>query len=112
MVDESKAKSEKLERKERLKTLGVIMGYHATSFTASKIRRFMETDPQYHLERRIRNSHGPLVRNLRFLCEHGLVGKRSRSGRIVYIIQDWKKLEDYYHALLWEPEVSSRARST
>ena len=93
--------SEEFERREQLKTLGTIMGCHTAVFTARKIKRFIETDPQYRMERRIRKCHGPLRRSLRFLCEQGFVRKPSGGRRTVYEVENWKKLEDYYHELLW-----------
>ena len=88
-------------KRDQLNTLGVIMGWDAAVFTAGKIKKFMETDPQYHFARRIRRSHGPLRRSLSFLFEQGFVRKRSNGRRIVYEVKNWKTLEDYYHKLLW-----------
>jgi len=82
------------------------MGCDAAFFTARKIRKFMETDPQYRFEHRIRRSHGPLRRSLKILFEQGFVGKRSKGKRIVYEVKDWKALEDYYHELLWRSGAS------
>jgi len=90
------------ERREQLKTLGIIVGCDATVFTAGKIKKFMETDPQYHFEQRIKESHGPLRRGLRFLFRQGLIRKRCKGKRIVYEVESWKQLEKLYHELLWE----------
>ena len=95
--------SDEFERRDQLKTLGAIIGCDAAVFTAGKIKKFMEIDPQHHSESRIRKSHGPLRRGLRFLSEQGLIRKRSWSKRIFYEVENWKKLEDYYHELLWRP---------
>ena len=88
--------------RDQLTALGAIMGCDAVVFTAGKIRRFMEFDPQYRYELGIRKSHGPLRRSLRFLIEHGFIRKRSNGRRIVYEVKNLKTLEDYYHELLWK----------
>ena len=93
------------ERREQLKTLGIIVGCDATVFTAGKIKKFMETDPQFHFEQRIRESHGPLRRGLRFLFRQGLIRKRCKGKRIVYEVENWKRLEERYHELLWREAV-------
>ena len=87
--------------RDQLNTLGVIMGCDAAVFTAAKIRRFIEIDPQYRFARRIRKSHGPLRSSLRFLFEQDFIRKRSIGNRILYEVNNWKTLEDYYHELLW-----------
>ena len=101
--------SSEFERREQLKTLGIILGCDATVFTAGKIKKFMETDPQYHFEQRIKESHGPLRRGLRFLFRQGLIRKRCKGKRIVYEVENWKQLEELYHKLLWRSGVSSIA---
>ena len=93
--------SKEFETRDQLDTLGAIIGCDAVVFTAGKIRRFMEFDPQYRFELGIRKSHGPLRRSLRFLIEQGFIGKRSNGRRIVYEVKNLKTLEDYYHELLW-----------
>ncbi len=97
--------SSEFERREQLKTLGIIVGCDATVFTAGKIKKFMETDPQYHFEQRIKESHGPLRRGLRFLFRQGLIRKRCKGKRIVYEVENWKQLEELYHKLLWRSGV-------
>ncbi len=101
----------RMER-DHLNALGAIMGCDAVVFTAGKIRRFMEIDPQYRFARRIRKSHGPLRSSLRFLFEQGFIRKRSSGNRILYEVNNWKALEDYYHELLWRPGVSKNTRKT
>jgi hypothetical protein len=78
------------------------MGCDATVFTAGKIKKFMETDPQYHIEQRIRKSSGPLRRGLRFLFRQGLIKKRSKGKRILYEVENWKELEECDRELLWK----------
>ena len=78
------------------------MGGDATVFTAGKIKKFMETDPQYHIEQRIRKSSGPLRRGLRFLFRQGLIKKRSKGKRILYEVENWKELEECDRELLWK----------
>ena len=87
--------------RQHLNTIGVIIGCDAAVFTGGKIRRFMEIDPQYRFTHRITKSHGTLRRGLRFLFEQGFIRKRSNGRRIVYEVNNWKTLEDYYHELLW-----------
>jgi hypothetical protein len=101
--------SDEFERREQLKTLGAIIGCDAAVFTAGKIKKFMEIDPQHHSESRIRKSYGPLRRGLRFLSEQGFIRKRSWGRRTVYEVENWKKLEDYYHELLWKPDTTLHA---
>ena len=91
--------------RDQLNTLGVIMGFDAAVFTAGKIRRFIEFDPQYRFAHRIGKSHGPLRRSLRLLFEQGFIRKRSSGNRILYEVNNWKALEDYYHELLWRSGV-------
>jgi hypothetical protein len=99
-------------KRDQLNTLGVIMGWDAAVFTAGKIRRFMEIDPQYRFARRITKSQGALKSSLRFLFEQGFIRKRSSGNRILYEVNNWKTLEDYYHELLWRPRVSKNTRKT
>ena len=101
--------SEEFETREQLKTLGAIISCDAAVFTAGKIKKFMEIDPQHHSESRIRTSYGPLRRSLRFLFEQGFVRKRSWGKRIFYEVENWKRLEDYYHELLWKPDTTLHA---
>ena len=101
--------SDEFERREQLKTLGAIIGCDAAVFTAGKIKKFMEIDPQHHSESRIRKSYGPLRRGLRFLSEQGFIRKRSWGRRTVYEVENWKKLEDYYHEFLWKLDTAMHA---
>jgi hypothetical protein len=110
--ERSSSPSKEHLRTEQLKILGTIMGYHAAVFTASKIKKFIETDAQYPMKDRIRRSYGegdcwhyPLGRSLKALGEQGFLEKCRKGRRTVYEVENWKKLEDFYYTLLWEPRI-------
>jgi hypothetical protein len=96
------------QKREQLKILGCIIGYHIPVFTARKIKRFLETDGLYPLKGRIKSDvmkdywRYPLKCTFRTLVKQGCLEVRRSDGRTTYEVENWRKLEDFYHEILSE----------
>jgi hypothetical protein len=94
--------------------LGCIIGYHTAVLNAAKIRKFMETDARYPFDGRIKFDatkdywRHPLTHTLRTLTKQGFLKVRTHGKRTIYKVKNWRKLEDFYHEILWNMIKSHR----